>query len=205
MNIHKHKSQSNNKTNNNNQPTPELKIHSSLSARSRTLAQALPTKNKRWNSSSQKPAFTIIEVVLVLAIAGLIFLMVFIALPALQRNQRDTQRKNDIGRFLTALQSYQSNNRGSIPTSWSSQLITPYLRLDGDTFTDPSGINYRLSSRTVADGKPARRINSAGDDSLIFYYLNSKCDGENIVAADGANKVAFAALLEGGGIYCVNN
>ena len=205
MNIHKHKSQSNNKTNNNNQPTPELKIHSSLSARSRTLAQALPTKNKRWNSSSQKPAFTIIEVVLVLAIAGLIFLMVFIALPALQRNQRDTQRKNDIGRVLTALQSYQSNNRGSIPTSWESQLTTPYLRLDGDTFTDPSGINYRLSSRTVADGKPTRRINSAGDDSLIFYYLNSKCDGENIVAADGANKVAFAALLEGGGIYCVNN
>ena len=205
MNIHKHKSQSNNKTNNNNQLTPELNHHLIPSRNSRSLAQALPTKNKRWNSSSQKPAFTIIEVVLVLAIAGLIFLMVFIALPALQRNQRDTQRKNDIGRVLTALQSYQSNNRGSIPTSWESQLTTPYLRLDGDTFTDPSGINYRLTSRTVADGKPARRINSAGDDSLIFYYLNSKCDGENIVAADGANKVAFAALLEGGGIYCVNN
>ena len=116
MNIHNHKSQSNNKTNNNNQPTPELKLHSSLSARSRTLAQALPTKNKRWNSSSQKPAFTIIEVVLVLAIAGLIFLMVFIALPALQRNQRDTQRKNDIGRVLTAVQKYQANNRGNMPS-----------------------------------------------------------------------------------------
>ena len=205
MNIHKHKSQSNNKTNNNNQLTPELNHHLIPSRNSRSLAQALPTKNKRWNSSSQKPAFTIIEVVLVLAIAGLIFLMVFIALPALQRNQRDTQRKNDIGRVLTALQSYQSNNRGSIPTSWESQLTTPYLRLDGDTFTDPSGINYRLTSRTVADGKPTRRINSAGDISIIFYYLNSKCDGENIVAADGANKVAFAALLEGGGIYCVNN
>ena len=205
MNIHKHKSQSNNKTNNNNQLTPELNHHLIPSRNSRSLAQALPTKNKRWNSSSQKPAFTIIEVVLVLAIAGLIFLMVFIALPALQRNQRDTQRKNDIGRVLTALQSYQSNNRGSIPTSWAYQLITPYLRLDGDTFTDPSGINYRLTSRTVADGKPTRRINSAGDISMIFYYLNSKCDGENIVAADGANKVAFAALLEGGGIYCVNN
>ena len=161
MNIHKHKSQSNNKTNNNNQLTPELNHHLIPSRNSRSLAQALPTKNKRWNSSSQKPAFTIIEVVLVLAIAGLIFLMVFIALPALQRNQRDTQRKNDIGRVLTALQSYQSNNRGSIPTSWASQLITPYLRLDGDTFTDPSGINYRLTSRTVADGKPTRRINSA--------------------------------------------
>ena len=40
--------------------------------------------------------FTIIEVVLVLAIAALIFLMIFIALPALQRSQRDTARKNDV-------------------------------------------------------------------------------------------------------------
>ena len=37
-----------------------------------------------------KKGFTIIEVVLVLAVAGLIFLMVFLALPALQRAQRDT-------------------------------------------------------------------------------------------------------------------
>ena len=37
-----------------------------------------------------KKGFTIIEVVLVLAIAGLIFLMVFVALPALQRGQRDS-------------------------------------------------------------------------------------------------------------------
>ena len=43
-------------------------------------------------SSKSKKGFTIIEVVLVLAIAGLIFLMVFIALPALQRTQRNTQR-----------------------------------------------------------------------------------------------------------------
>ena len=39
--------------------------------------------------------FTIIEVVLVLAIAGLIFLMVFIALPALQSSQRNTQREQE--------------------------------------------------------------------------------------------------------------
>ena len=42
-----------------------------------------------------KKGFTIIEVVLVLAIAGLIFAMVFIALPALQRSQHDQSRKND--------------------------------------------------------------------------------------------------------------
>lgn len=60
--------------------------------------------------------FTIIEVVLVLAIAGLIFLMVFIALPALQRNQRDQARKNDVSVVAAAVTSYSGNNRGAFPT-----------------------------------------------------------------------------------------
>ena len=66
--------------------------------------------------NNNKKGFTIIEVVLVLAIAGLIFMMVFIALPALQRSQRDTQRSNDIARVQTALNQYQANNRGAIPS-----------------------------------------------------------------------------------------
>ena len=57
-----------------------------------------------------KKGFTIIEVVLVLAIAGLIFLMVFIALPALQRSQRDTARRNDMSRVDTSLTQYQTNH-----------------------------------------------------------------------------------------------
>ena len=66
--------------------------------------------------NTNKKGFTIIEVVLVLAIAGLIFMMVFIALPSLQRSQRDTQRQNDMSKVITALQNYMSNNRGSLPS-----------------------------------------------------------------------------------------
>ena len=59
--------------------------------------------------------FTIIEVVLVLAVAGLIFLMIFLALPALQRSQRDTQRKNDARNLLAAIIEFQSHNKGRRP------------------------------------------------------------------------------------------
>ena len=65
------------------------------------------------NKHKLNKGFTIIEVVLVLAIAGLIFLGVFLALPALQRNQRDTQRKNDMSRFKAAYHQYSANNKGS--------------------------------------------------------------------------------------------
>ena len=209
MNIHKHKSQSNNKTNNNNQLTPELNHHLIPSRNSRSLAQALPTKNKRWNSSSQKPAFTIIEVVLVLAIAGLIFLMVFIALPALQRNQRDTQRKNDMGRVLTAVQKYQANNRGnmpSIPAGVSGSFIDSYLLANGDTFSDPDGSAYFFWEVPISYGIISRKssVNPVGS-TVIHVVRQAKCDGESVKAATGANNIAFVMVLEGGGKYCVNN
>ncbi len=63
----------------------------------------------------KQKGFTIIEVVLVLAIAALIFLMVFIALPALQRNQRDQARKTFQSKVSAAVTTYQSNKRGELP------------------------------------------------------------------------------------------
>ena len=69
------------------------------------------------STQHNKKGFTIIEVVLVLAIAGLIFMMVFLALPALQRSQRDTQRRDDMGRFASQVAQYQTNNRGRVPNS----------------------------------------------------------------------------------------
>ena len=48
-----------------------------------------------------KHGFTIIEVVLVLAVAAMIFLMVFIALPSMNIMQRDTARANDVNRVTT--------------------------------------------------------------------------------------------------------
>ncbi|MBQ6375345.1 prepilin-type N-terminal cleavage/methylation domain-containing protein [Candidatus Saccharibacteria bacterium] len=63
-----------------------------------------------------KKGFTFVEVVLVLAIAGLIFSMTFIALPALWASQRDTDRREDVLGFISTLQKYQSNNsRGALP------------------------------------------------------------------------------------------
>ncbi len=60
--------------------------------------------------------FTIIEVVLVLAVAGLIFAMVFMALPALWASQRDTARREDVLTFIRNLKSFQTNNsRGALP------------------------------------------------------------------------------------------
>ena len=54
-----------------------------------------------------KKGFTIIEVVLVLAVAGLIFMMIFLILPVLQRAERDNERKQEASRILAAINEYR--------------------------------------------------------------------------------------------------
>jgi prepilin-type N-terminal cleavage/methylation domain-containing protein len=68
------------------------------------------------NLRKRSEGFTIIEVLIVLAIAGLILLIVFLAVPALQRNSRNTQRKNDVSGVLGAVQEFANNNGGIMPT-----------------------------------------------------------------------------------------
>lgn len=146
---------------------------------------------------STKKGFTIIEVVLVLAIAGLIFLMVFLALPALQRNQRDTQRKNDLSRVQSSLNQYQANNRGALPAlADMGTFKTNYMERNGDAFKDPTGADYDFGTD----------LGTTGREGKIQYNLGSKCGaGESLESGAGDRSVALRIKLEGGGTYCLNN
>lgn len=147
--------------------------------------------------------FTIIEVVLVLAIAGLIFLIVFLALPALQRSQRDTQRKNDLSRFMSQLTQYQSNHQGAIPTgtgdnAWNTNFVSAYLTNNGQTFNDPeTGTQYNVDVYTNTTTQPANR----GD---LFVYVGYTCQSGSLTAGS-ARSVAALVYLEQGGTLCQNN
>lgn len=171
--------------------------------------------------------FTIIEVVLVLAIAGLIFLMVFIALPQLQRAQRDTQRREDMGRLASAVTQFQTNNNGKIPGQTSGttlpitcegsgvvpnnmtstagdacRLIGVYMNSAAsseNTFVDPDGSFYDL---TISND-PAALDSAKYGDHKIYMIIGAKCSGET-VTKEGAQPRDYAIVykLEGSGTYC---
>lgn len=119
-------------------------------------------------TKNNSKGFTIIEVVLVLAIAGLIFLMVFIALPALQRSQRDTARKNDVSQVASAVSSFSSNNRGAFP---DADQLKSYLGDISDNSKDASGNPNITVNTTAAVGD---KINPA--DSNITVVKGRTCD-----------------------------
>ena len=146
-----------------------------------------------------KKGFTIIEVVLVLAIAGLIFLMVFLALPALQRSQRDTQRKNDASRLRAAVTDYTSNNRGNLPwdgANLKSDFISKYITTNNTTtFNDPStNSEYKVASATGATDAP-------GELGRMKVSNNAKCGTDGAIVA--GNGIAVSVKTENGVANCV--
>lgn len=63
--------------------------------------------------------FTLIEVVLVLAIGALIILMALLAFTGAQRSRRDTARTNLVGQMQAAVEQYAANSGGDYPQASS--------------------------------------------------------------------------------------
>ena len=147
------------------------------------------------NVPNKTKGFTIIEVVLVLAIAGLIFLVVFLALPALQRGQRDTQRKQDLGELVSQVTSYQSNTQGALPNgSWNTTFKTNYMTVNNTPFNDPSsGAIYTITQQAGTTGAAAPTAITAGS---IWVYPGVTC--ANVAAGTGTINTTsrtYAAII----------
>lgn len=156
------------------------------------------------NVPNKTKGFTIIEVVLVLAIAGLIFLVVFLALPALQRGQRDNQRKQDLGKTVSQLVAYQSNNQGALPADQTAMNSFRANYLTTSAFADPSdGATYDVTRATAAPvgGVPAPAIHT------IIIYPGMTCGTGALSGTYSTTARTFAAVIyqEQGAFACQNS
>jgi prepilin-type N-terminal cleavage/methylation domain-containing protein len=162
------------------------------------------TTRKSWSG------FTLIEIVLVLAIAGLILIIVFLAVSGAQRTRRDAQRKSDIARIAAAVNSYAANNNDHTPDDpvrWSD-FITTYI--NRSNFIDPlSGQPYDIPYRDW-DSANHTDVPTAGQ---VFIQMGHWCnqgsnsDGtSNPIAGNDINPRNYAVWggLENGGYLCVD-
>lgn len=146
------------------------------------------------NAKQTLKGFTIIEVVLVLAIAGLIFLMVFVALPALQAGQRDTARKNDASAVAAAVNSFASANKGQYPPS------------DAKLAEYASNVSTNTTSTTIVAYPSGGTI--AVSDGQVIVVKAAKCGATGTKGSNGsasqavtsgtARQYAVITLLEAG-------
>lgn len=121
------------------------------------------------NLKKKSEGFTIIEVLIVLAIAGLILLIVFLAVPALQRNSRNTQIRNDAAGVLGGVSDFVNANNGTLPTG--ATVAGNTVTFTGATGTSPSEAKVK-SGTTVTFGAAA----PAGTGA-IAVAVNYGCNG----------------------------
>lgn len=139
--------------------------------------------NKLKKSKSE--GFTIIEVMIVLAIAGLILLIVLLAVPALQRNSRNTQRKNDVSALIAAVNEYTSNNNGTLPTTAAEVLaLSKPGYYTGGSGTGQGQVNLVAGAQGALGGKSA--------DDRIVISTGTQC-GVASAAGPGGNPPAVVA------------
>ncbi|HSX32244.1 MAG TPA: type II secretion system protein [Candidatus Saccharimonadales bacterium] len=137
--------------------------------------------------------FTIIEVLIVLAIAGLILLVVFLAVPALQRNARNTTRKSDVASILAGISEYVNNNDGTQPANQATMGTgnTATIGSSGNTVDVKLGAyksDQLSSTTTVATANP-------NDVNKVVIVYGGKCDTTTIGnSVAGGPSRGFVAL-----------
>jgi len=111
---------------------------------------------------SKSEGFTIIEVMIVLAIAALILLIVLLAVPALQRSSRNTQRKNDAAAIGSTIANFISNNGGSLPnqvagdgTNTNNLVISAS---SGTTNTETAKLGYYTVDTSATGGSSSGKV-----------------------------------------------
>ncbi|HKR82225.1 MAG TPA: type II secretion system protein [Candidatus Saccharimonadales bacterium] len=148
----------------------------------------LSKTNKRQNG------FTIIEVLIVLAIAGLIMLIVFLAVPALQRNARNNQRSRDVSALLGGMSEYVNNNNGSLPVA-----VTSLGSGTSATIGSGTGINTVPVSLSYYDASKISITTTTGtanpnDAEKIIIVEGATCSGPDATGGPTRGYVALYTL-----------
>ena len=160
-------------------------------------------QKRKARTGSREEGFTIIEVLIVLAIAGLILMIVFLAVPALQRNSRNTQRKNDVQSLLGAISEYEDNNNGTLPTPSAGN--TNIVGSDGTaTIGGQNGsapatakLGY-YSSGTVTVSKP-NSMPGTPDTDTVYILEGWTCGSNKPTQTDASRRnVAVYYSIESG-------
>ena len=141
---------------------------------------------KQHKTKDQK-GFTIIEVLIVLAIAGLILLIVFLAVPALQRNSRNTQRKTDIGRVGSAATTVVSNANGNMATGLTRANVASEVGSNLSIYDFSVAANLVVNVETTGGTKA-----NPNNKDIVDVEGNAKCSGTGAVYSSRQIAVLYA-------------
>lgn len=147
------------------------------------------TSQKRNKNINKSAGFTIVEVGLVLAIAALIFLSVFLVIPAFQRNARDNARKDDVTSVANAISKFYANDPSNILSNASD--LDKYL----SDFSSDSSLSVLNACATSATG-----LMHGGQlvYNQILVCSGYRCKSDGVTQVNGSSDDSKDMLEESG-------
>lgn len=148
------------------------------------------------NTKKLTKGFTIIEVLIVLAIAGLILAIIFLAVPALQRNSRNTSIRSDAAAILAGVNDYVANNQGQLPNAAGITCSNGTVTIDNTTSATDTTSEAKVRGGTQCNGNGVMPSGAAGLGT-ISIAIGSKCNG-NTGFTTSSRAIAAGFLIENG-------
>lgn len=156
--------------------------------------------------SRRQAGFTIVETLIVLAVGGLILLIVFLAIPNLQRNSRNNQRYQDVQTILGAVSQYELNNAGNFPAACGDIIGLGQQSCATASDTSPNDYFLRFVASKLtfytdpgqvklvpqAPGDPGRFVNDADGVAILN---RQKCMSDGHSTPQGAGYSDVVALF----------
>ena len=155
---------------------------------------------KQLQKSKNQSGFTIIEVLIVLAIAGLIMVVVFLAVPALQRSGRNNALNTDANNIFSGVNNYVSNNNGSLPSTPAAATAPAagVTTIGGAAGTNSETVKVDTSIDTVIVDTGTTPITNAKPVGTVEIVTgkNAKCNATaSGLAAAGSGTGRSVAVL----------
>jgi prepilin-type N-terminal cleavage/methylation domain-containing protein len=147
--------------------------------------------------------FTIIEVLIVLAIAGLIMVVVFLAVPALQRSSRNNALSTSVNNVFTGVNNFVANNNGTLPAaSAAAAPASGVVTIQGVAGSNTETVKVDSSIATVQVDAGATPITTASAVGTVQIITGSraKCNATaSGISGTGSNRsIAVLYVAESG-------
>ncbi len=140
--------------------------------------------------------FTIIEVMIVLAIAGLIMVIVFLAIPVVNRTARNTQRRTDASAALNAVNEYSTNNGGALPPANSLSFAPPKLTIGlAGSAQSGASLGYYQTAGSVTLATAYAALPAGAGDTMALYE-GTTCQSATNTAPGTQRQVAVVFGIE---------
>lgn len=122
------------------------------------------------NQLRKERGFTIIELLIVIAIIGILATLVLTNFQGAQAKGRDTVRKNDINSLYQKLEEYYNENGSYINTAiTTANASTLFPGIDGGAVTDEDGTVISTTFSTSTTTAPTPTVANTGEYQIALW------------------------------------